>query len=510
MNQPTHEPIVDIESCAREPIHIPGAIQPHGVLLVLSVPNLQIMQVSENCDLILGIPTEFLLGKGLSSFLDAAQMARVQFALQAADPAENNPVRLELLSRHEAGRLDGVVHSHDGLYILELEPSLPPQQSYFLDFYRNIAKCTDRLYAAQSMRAVLNEAANGVRQITGFDRVMIYRFMENGDGEVLAESKRSDVEPYLGLRYPASDIPEQARQLYLLSPIRNIPEVPYTPVPLLPAINPETRRPADLSYASLRSVSPVHCEYLMNMGVAASMSVSIVRDGKLWGLVACHHLSPKFLSYEVRRACCFVGQVLAGEIGRREAAEESAFAMRATMMQARFLELVAAPSSGALFDLTHSNPTLLDYLPAGGAAVVIADKVQSCGATPSDGEVLSLMKRLRSAGAPNTFFTNCLRNHFAAFETMAHTASGVIALEVSREPSSYIFFFRPEVTQTVTWGGDPAKAVVAKENGFRLSPRKSFAAWKEKSRATALPWTKLEIRAADELRKLIVVVTAKK
>ena len=505
----TTESIVNLDNCAREPIHIPGAIQPHGVLFVLSEPDLIVLQVSENSSIFLGLSPAELLDQGLDSFLHAEQMERVSFALSSADPNDNNPVKLQLESKTGEVQLDAMVHRHDGFSFLELEPSTPANDTYFLDFFKTVSKVTTQLQTASTLNDLLAAAAAGFRQITGFDRVMIYRFSDSGAGEVLAEAKIEDAEPYLGLWYPASDIPEQARRMYVLSPIRSIPDVSYKPVLITPVINPVSRRPSDLSHASLRSVSPIHCEYLSNMGVTASMSVSLIRDGKLWGLISCHHFSPKFVPYESRKASTFLGQVLSGEIARREVEAEAAYSVHSNTIQAQFLELMAA-SINPLEGLLRFHPNLLDLIPAGGAAVVTRDDIQMLGSTPGEKGVRAIIRFLTSAGGPSTFATGSLKNHFAAAEGMADTASGVIVLTISQNPASFVLLFRPQIAQTVIWGGNPNKPAIAREDSFRLSPRKSFAAWKEEVQGSALPWTVGEVRAANELRKLISVVAFKK
>ncbi len=500
--------IVDLDQCAREPIHIPGYIQPHGVLFVLREAGLKVLQVSENCKDYFGLKPEDILKDGLSCILDTAQIERVQFALDSSDPTENNPVRLSLACQKEGLLLDGVVHRNDGFSFLELEPTIAAAHTYFLDFYKAVSRITNRLHSSKDLTALLDEATSGIRQLIGFDRVMIYRFSSTQDGQVIAEAKRPDLEPFLGLWYPASDIPEQARKLYTLSPIRAIPSVRYEPVLITPIINPESRRPIDLSYSTLRSVSRVHCEYLTNMGVGASMSVSILREGKLWGLIACHHTSSHWLSYEARAACTFLGQVISKEIVQHEMREETQYITRSTALLAGFMESMATSSSPAV-GLIGDSPNLLDLIPADGVAVVLGDKVRTLGITPGYEELLLLARALRQIDAPSTFSTKSLQNHFPAMESLSATASGMIALEISREPQSYVLYFRPEASETVTWGGDPNKPVTLEEEGYRLSPRKSFAAWQEKTHGIALPWTKQEIQIADQLRKLISVVAAR-
>jgi len=501
--------VVDLDDCAREPIHIPGAIQPHGLLFVLSEPDLTILQVSENVEALLGLPAEELLEHDLSSFLNANQIEKVQFALNSVDPGESNPVELALGTVDQDAKLDGFVHRNDGFSYLELEPVALTQGSHFLDFYRRVSHLTTKLHTASSLNELFNEATTGIRAMTTFDRVMIYRFAESQEGEVVAESRAGDVDSFLGLWYPASDIPEQARRLYLLNPIRNIVDVDYVPVPVLPVINPSSNRPVDMSFTGLRSVSPIHCQYLKNMGVAASMSISIILDGRLWGLVACHHRAPKFVPYEVRKACTFIGQMLSGEIARREQIEESAYQSYATATQAKFLELMAG-SPNPLLGLVSSSPNLLNLIPAQGVAIVQGDKAHLLGETPGYDDLMELVPLLQGAGVSSCFVTKSLKNHFPLTEGMRDTASGLIALEIQREPQTYVLFFRPEVAQTVLWGGNPEKPVVTSEDGFSLGPRKSFEMWKEEVTGQSLPWTKSEIRVAQELRNLINVVAYSK
>lgn len=500
-----NEEAINLDNCAREPIHVPGTIQPYGVLFVLREPELTVAQVSENVREFLGIEAKEMLDQPLGSFFTPDQERRVRFALDSVDPRENNPVELQLENKNGAGALDGFVHRNDGFSFLELEPASLAYSARFLEFYKLISRLTSKMHTAANLIELLTEAARGIRTMSGFDRVMIYRFAENYEGEVVAEDKAEGVEPYLGLWFPASDIPEQARRLYTLNPVRAIVDASYTPAALVPVLNPDTRRPTDLSFAGLRSVSPIHCEYLRNMGVAASMSVSILREGRLWGLVACHHFTPRMIPFELRKACTFVGDVLSGEITRREVEEESQYHSLATSIQAKFLELMSG-APDPLNGLVNASPNLLDYIPCDGAALIEGDRAQILGSAPGYDEVMSLMEMLRHEDIPSVFATNSLKNHFPLTEKLRHTASGLLALRIGEKPQTHILFFRPEVAETVRWGGNPEKPVTLADDGFRLSPRKSFAVWKEDVRARALPWTKAEIRAAGELRNLIAVV----
>ena len=496
---------VNLDDCAREPIHIPGSIQPHGLIFVLREPDLTVVQVSENVLAFLGLAADQLLECELSVFLSAEQLSRVRFALNSVDPRDNNPVNLVLETKNGRRPLDGFVHRHDGFSFLELEPASLSDQARFLDFYKSISRLATRLHTTEELKSLLNEAAEGIREVTGFERVMIYRFADNFEGQVVAEAKGDFYDSFLGLWFPASDIPEQARQLYVVNPIRAILDSSYVPAHIVPAINPDSNRPVDLSYAGLRSVSALHCEYLRNMGVVASMSISILREGRLWGLVACHHPEAKLVAYELRKACTFVGQILSSEIARREAEAESRYRSSSTLVQAKFLEQMAG-SPDPWLGLIQSSPNLMDMVPCEGAATVVGDAANMLGSTPSYTDLMEILRILRSSDAGSTFITHSLKNHFPVSEGMRKTASGLIALEISRTPESYILFFRPELPQTVSWGGDPNKPVLPSEDGFRLSPRKSFETWKEQVRGYSQPWTSSEMQTAVELRNLVSVV----
>ncbi len=499
------EPVVNLDNCAREPIHIPGAIQPHGLLFVLREPELTVVQVSDNVTRFFNLSEDQILDRDLSSFLTTEQRERVKFALDSVDPRDNNPVDLQLETKNGVGTLDGFVHRHEGFSFLELEPASLAYNARFLEFYKTISKLTSRLHNTPDLPALLDVAAQGIREITGFERVMIYRFADNFEGEVVAESVGVHFDSFLGLWFPASDIPEQARRLYVLNPIRAIVDASYQPAYITPAINPDTQRPIDLSFAGLRSVSPIHCEYLRNMGVHASMSVSILREGKLWGLIACHHHKPRHVPYELRKACTFIGEVLSTEIARREVEQESVYHSRATLLQSKFLEFMAG-APHALIGLISGSPNLLDLIPCEGAAVVSGESADMLGNTPGYADLMQILTLLKGANIPSTFVTRSLKNHFPLTQAIRTTASGIIALEIRRDPSTYVFFFRPEVPQTVKWGGDPNKPVIPSEDGFRLSPRKSFELWKEDVKGYSLPWTPAEVQAATELRNLISVV----
>jgi light-regulated signal transduction histidine kinase (bacteriophytochrome) len=350
---------------------------------------------------------------------------------------------------------------------------------------------------------------------------MAYRFMPDDSGWVIAESREDHLVPFLDLHYPASDIPVQARALYLKNPLRLISEIDYIPAPLKPAISPRTGLPLDMSQATLRDVSPMHRQYLRNMGVAASMSMSIVCGGKLWGLIACHHGSPRRLPRHLRA----VGELFSGmfslqlEAHQRAEQFEARLANRAllqTLMRDLSAEDEYAPG------LIRQAPVLLNYIPGGGIslrgdpqggmALRLDSTIRSIGATPSESQIADLVEWLapRMEEESGVFVTDRLGELWPPAQAFADVASGVLAISVTREPRDFIFWFRPEVIETVTWGGDPTKPVEIGPEGEQLTPRKSFAAWEQTVRGRSSPWTSPDCEAALDLRLSLLQVVLRR
>lgn len=494
---------VDITNCDREPIHIPGAIQPHGALLVLSEPDLKIVQASANTGEMFGVRPQNLLAQPLDVLMGPEQANRVRSVVARNAFAESLLVKTFDFSRSSTFHV--ILHRGEAGLVLELEPTGAGNRS--LEFTA-LNPVVAALEGAGSLTAFCQLAAEEVRALTGFDRVMVYRFAPNYDGEVIAEARRGDIEPFLGLHYPASDIPQQARELYRRNWTRIIADVGYVPVPLVPALSPLTGRPLDLSHAGLRSVSPLHLEYLHNMGVGASMSISIIKEGKLWGLFACHHLSPRLVDYAVRGACEFLGRTFSLLLAGKESQENAAGELRIREVQARLLERLSH-SQHLPGSLAGEGTSVLDLIPAGGAALCLENDIILLGQTPTAEQVRQLTGWLQRHVTEDVFHTQNLAAHYPEADAYAGQGSGLLAVSVSKVQAEYLLWFRPEVVQTVTWAGNPAKAVVATPEGDRLSPRKSFARWVEQVKGQSLPWRKAEITAATELRNAIVGVILK-
>lgn len=494
-------PTVDLTNCDREPISIPGAIQPHGVLLVLHA-TLEIVQVSSNTLALLGHQPQDLLGRPLSDLFDSKQITIIGQCF-AGDFENVNPLNLSIKRDSKSLQFEGILHRRDGLVLLELEPKKTQRKVDFFDFYQQVRGTISKIQKPTTLPQMCQVIVSEVRRITGFDRVMVYQFDEEGAGRVIAED--TDMEtPYLGLRFPATDIPKQAKHLYTINWLRLIPDRHYQPAALIPTNNPVTEQPLDLSLSVLRSVSPLHLEYLQNMGVAASMSISLIQDQQLWGLIACHHSSPKYVPYDVRTACEFIGQVMSLELANKEARIDLDYKIQLKSLQTKFVESLSQ-AEYFLDGLAQMDSQLLKLVSATGAMVCSGDRYMGIGETPASEDFPALLNWIKPQMQHNLFQTRSLSTVYPAAKSYKASASGVLALEISPIHRNYILWFRPEVMQTVNWGGNPNKPIeVADDGSWRLSPRKSFSLWQETVQGHSLPWKPCEIEAVAELRSLLV------
>jgi chemotaxis family two-component system sensor kinase Cph1 len=475
----------DLRGCADEPIRIPGAIQPHGVLLGVTEPDHSVVVASANAAELLGRDPA---GSDLATLLgeDVAEQ------LRATELAVLNPLRFRLDER----AFDLVAHRADGLLVVELEPL---EQSHEADpvWHRRLPLVLQRLQAAATTDDLAVALADEVRALTGFDRVMVYRFDPHWNGEVIAEDAREDLEPFLGLRYPASDIPPQARALYVANWLRLIPTSTYDAVPLVP--DSLGGRPLDLGGAVLRSVSPVHLEYLQNMGVASSMSVSLVDDGRLWGLIACHHYAgPHRPSYTDRATAEFLGRTASILLGSKTEAGTTQRLLDVAAQQSRLVEAMARTPRTPAEALTGQDVSLLDLLPCGGAALRLDGRLHVLGEAPEPQRVVELASTLLHAG---TSATDAILSVVPDADDVVPVASGALVVPIAGgRGGDFLAWFRPETLREVNWGGDPrSPKLVEGQYGPRLSPRRSFARWTETVRATSSPWQPHEVAAAEQL-----------
>lgn len=488
---------VDLSSCDREPIHIPESIQPHGVLLVVDLQDMAILQFAGDVRFLLGVEQERIARLTLLSLFE--EKALTLLAGRLSDSSVNTlpTLLMGLSSRSGAFPLDATVHVQGGLAVIELEPA---RRSATLsgDPLAQVKFMLTRLQAGASPTDFLQLAAMQIRQAIVFDRVMVYRFLEDGSGQVVAEDRATKVDSFLNLHYPASDVPQQARELYRRNWLRLIPDINYAPAHLLPAAASRTHAPLDMSHCCLRSVSPIHVEYLRNMGVTATMALSIVLEDKLWGMVVCHNYSPRYLPADLRASCELFAQVLSLQLHYRIEMERSdqRYAARTSINDlnsrlARSKDLTAA--------LLNTSPTALDLIPSQGMAVVLDGTLTTLGVTP-DRDFINELVAWLGERKEAVFHSSKLGAVFPPGTTEAASASGVLAVSLSRQATDAVIWFRPEVVQTVKWGGNPEKPVEVGPHGGRLTPRKSFEVWQQQVRHQSSPWTAVDIEVAHEFR----------
>jgi light-regulated signal transduction histidine kinase (bacteriophytochrome)/ActR/RegA family two-component response regulator len=487
-----------LATCDDEPIHQLGAIQPIGFLLSVDA-DWMVVRASANAQAYLGTRAGDVIGRQADALIPADLLHDIRGRLQRACELEvAEPLFRRLLAPN--GPLFSVaMHRSGDEIVLEFEETggePPPSPAVLRGMMDKIARHRD-------MDAVFREAARQVRALTGFDRVMVYRFDDAGNGEVVGEAVRSGAASYKGLHYPATDIPKQARALYLRNLSRIIVDIEHLAVPVTPARSTDGGL-LDLTHSVLRSVSPVHIEYLRNMGVRASMSISLVRNGELWGLIACHHGQPKHLELETRLIAELFGRMFSYLLEVREQEADAAYDERVLAIHNRVAAAFVDPET-ALTCAPHFLTGLADYVDCDGIGIIHAGEVNLVGLTPTPEEFVQLLKFLNRTKSSCVFATNDLAEVYPPAADFAMRAAGLMSIPISRSPRDYLVFFRRDAERTIAWAGRPEKDVDASgPNGVRLTPRKSFAAWRETVRGKSEPWRKRELRAAETLRLTLV------
>ena len=491
---------VDLTNCDREPIHILGSVQPFGFLLAVNSDWL-VVHASTTTLRYLGVPPADLIGRPLTQVLSGHAIHAIRGRLQimrGADAVE----RMFGQPLSDGGEdFDLALHYSGRLLIIEGEPS---QADALIEAASAVRSMTTRIAARPGFEEFCHEAARQVRALTEFDRVMVYRFAHDGAGEVIAESVRPGIGSFLGQRYPAQDIPVQARALYERSWLRIIVDVDAEVSPIVPGASP-SGEPVDLSMSMLRAVSPIHLEYLRNMGVAASLSISILRDGKLWGLFACHHYAPKHISYERRTAAELFGQLFSLTLESREREIETRKMGEARNLHDRMMSAVVSASPGA-DSLSPYLEDLCRLVQCDGLALWLGGRLTLRDSTPDASDVHTLLRLLREKDTHSVFATNELSALLPSAAAWSEKAAGMLAVPLSRAPRDYLIFFRKEEAKTVVWAGKPAKLVQVGPLGDRLTPRKSFEAWEETVRGQSRPWTVTERALAESMRASLLEI----
>lgn len=498
---------VDLTNCDREPIHVPGHIQSHGVLLALDRGSLEVLQASDNTDRYLGLPVEQVLGKSAGDLLAPEHLDLLRTASQR-DPIVDSGLYLFTVPVAGKGPFHVIGHVHQGLLILELEVPIPEADRQ-PSFYDAVKHSAARFQRAATVDELCRTVAEEVRRVSGYDRVMIYRFRDDWSGHVIAEDKIEGQESFLGLHYPASDVPSQARALFLKNAIRMLPDAKYVPSRVVPELNPRTGAPLDMSFTFLRGASQMYTEYLLNMGARASLTMAITRGDRLWGMVSCHHYSPRQVPYDVRTACEFLARIVSLQLGDKEAHEEAGYRTRIQDTHDALVRRLAE-TDDFVQGLVLGSPGVDSYVEAAGVAVITRGECHRIGVTPSDDDIRAIVGWLRNHQGDEVFATDHLAAVMPSAAALTDTAAGVLAIPIMRRAGEYVLWFRPEHVRSVKWAGDPNKPVDVGPLGDRLTPRKSFALWKEEVKGKSEPWRSLEIDAARRLRVSLIEVVLRK
>ena len=474
-----------LASCNSEPIHVPGSIQPYGALLAFTLDGM-LDTWSANAGELLGLtPT------GGCSLADVNLNEEVTHAIREcfAEEFDSSPFSLETIV--EGRHFDVIIHRYAGHVIAEFERRELASDK-IAAFALQAHRVNDRLRRQRTAKSLLELGVEQLRSATGFDRVVAYRFRSDDSGDVVAEARADHMPSFLGLRFPASDIPAQARRLYTLNTVRLIADAHYVPVPLCGS-SPQT--PLDMSLCVLRSVSPIHIEYLRNMGVGASMSVSIVVNGRLWGMLACHHPVARQVPYLIRMACDALAHVTAAAVQSLEAVALAKRAVESAQARTRFVEALFK-AEDFLAPLAEHADSLRTSFHADAALVCQGGRVLTYGDVPAS-VAAAVLRSLPTVGAG---LVERSKQDDWPHDVHAELGPWVGLLGLCFEPATagWLLLLRVDHPETVRWSGNPEKTIAVGPSGPRLSPRGSFEEWQQTLRC-AEPWHRLELGNARQL-----------
>ncbi|MBC6109465.1 ATP-binding protein [Pedobacter fastidiosus] len=491
---------VDLTNCDREPIHIPGKIQSHGFLIAVDQSALNISYISENIDLFVKENAKNLLNKPLAQFNTFIDQDGPEFNIEDLLKLGVIKKSFDAISPHPLS-INGkpfylIISAAHNYWLLEFEPV-----TLQYDIQSSIGRSASAMLKGKSVSALLKGAAIEVKKLINYDRIMIYKFLDDGHGEVVAEEKEEHLEPFFGLHYPASDIPKQARELYKLNLTRLIADVNTEDSPILTFNENE---PLDLTNGSLRAVSPIHIQYLKNMGVFSSFSISLISHGELWGLIACHNYSPKFIDYKAREGSKLVGQILSSALEYRQE-EEDIEIVEKFKNTAEILAQYLSRDHYLIEAITNHDESILDITQASGVAIIFENTLKTLGTVPNEEDIKELAQWLKKSTDETVYYTHRLSEIYSPSKKYKNIASGILACTIGKNSDEMIIWFKPEQISTVNWAGNPDKPVTPSENGLlSLSPRKSFETWSQVVNNTSERWLPEEVTSVLRIREIII------
>lgn len=491
--------------CDSEPIHQLGFIQDHGYLIACSLEDLAVNYYSENFQTAAG---SYLSKKTVwEMFADAGIIIteeQQQHLLQfAANENEMELFPLDVVVNGEDHFLL-LAHKYNSQFIMELEPS---DKISHAQLQQKIGEGVSEVLQANFTRQKLDNAVKYIKKIIGYDRVMVYRFAADGHGEVVAEETEPGIQSYMGLHFPAADIPRQARELYKKNLVRLIASVNSKTLRIL-SYNRDA--PLDLTRAQTRAVSPVHIEYLKNMEVASSFSISLIVNNELWGLIACHNATPRFIGYKAREACKWLGRILSSSLEHR-LNEQLKDRKKTKELEINKLFQAMQESESIKEGIKKNLPLLLDVADASGVAVCMENELILHGQTPTSAEIKTITDFITAHTREDIFVTKKLSDYLPHAGEFASVASGIMYLNLSVEFGEYMLWFKPEIAQSVNWAGNPEKIEYNTGNGItRISPRKSFATWTHEVKSIAKDWDSTETDMAALIKSYFIRATSQK
>lgn len=488
-----------LKHCADEPIHIPNCIQPHGFVVVTAEFDNKIVQISSNCAQYLEIDPQHCIGKDLKDVIGSSNVEALNNIIRNSDLAPYKYTSIQINSR----TYDAVVHFSGGFKIIECEPGHANiQQDVLQHIYEDLHNYSIEAQQSVEMEALYKLIVKHVRKITKFGRVKLYKFDEFWNGSVIAESKIEKMPSYLGLHFPASDIPEQARRLYSINYLRLIPDIRYKPSPLYPARISGMETPLDMSYSILRSVSPVHIQYLENICVQASMSISVMQDGKLWGLIACHHDEPLHLPHSIRVLCEIVAHIFSAKLtNMRRAIDNHRYEVRKVLIEK--LSMTTRTSS---FEKTISKDSdiALQALDADGIAIFSGKDVFSFGYTLANDVLNGLRDWYRQHGGKVVMHTHNASEYFKGDERFANFDGGILFVPIGIYSDDIAIWLRKPRVSSVNWAGNPEKPLEQTKAGYRLTPRSSFELWQTTVSGQSTIWSEFDVETAEAIAQIIL------
>lgn len=488
-----------LDTCASEPIHIPGSIQPHGCMIISDKKSNKILQVSQNAKDFLAQKPEKIVGKNLKDVFGEKNLKRINEVITFYDLQPLKSANITIKGQD----FDAVVHYSGDYKVIELERMPAVQKFHDQDIYEELRDFAIVFQKASDLKSLYNVIIKEVRKLTGFARVKLYKFDEEWNGMVVAESREDSMPSYLGLNFPASDIPPQARKLYSKNYLRLIADIKYAPVGLYPEKIEGASAPLDMTHSILRSVSPVHIQYLDNINVQASMSISIMQGEELWGLVACHHDAPLHVPYKIRVLAEILGHIFSAKLSSMEKIEVEKRAAQKSML----IEKISSQLNGAV----KANDILFGYheiamqaLSADGLIIYTNKNINRFGTAPEGEQLNRFLSWCQDNLKRGIIYTRDAENFFKDKEPALKMNGGFLAVPIGLKSEDVAIWFRSAKTNKVNWAGNPEKPIEKVKGGHRLTPRSSFELWQTTSKGKCEPWGDADLDAAQSITHIIL------